>query len=427
MQHSSFRQFASVSRRIGVAAALLSVAGASADVSSTVLDLEVSSSLGSAVLQLQASQGTWDATTKRLRIARTSPLVLVDSSTGVTIATLNSCDVSIRNCSQVDFTLSADAGAADTTFVISLARVGFATIGAADAQAKASCAATIADRNSNGGQIAALGSAGSGMYYSRYNNDSAVFANLLSMVTTSAGGTANGNQKDPPVGYRSVGGSVSDMSADIGFTLSFGDRVTLTTSFDVNPNPSNCPEDADADGVPDCLDGCPNDPAKTNPGSCGCGVADTDSDADGVPDCNDNCPNSPNADQSDADNDGVGDACDAAPQTPGDDVVNQNPSDPSNPSAPGEQGPSTPGFEDINSADVKDGETNTAPNGDGVKDDRPSAVVAGDQASNDSEEEVLLNEIAPALGGGCGMGVVGFLPLMLAGLCGIRSRGGLRR
>jgi hypothetical protein len=34
-------------------------------------------------------------------------------------------------------------------------------------------------------------------------------------------------------------------------------------------------------------DECPNDPDKTEPGICGCGVADTDADQDGVPACND--------------------------------------------------------------------------------------------------------------------------------------------
>ncbi len=52
--------------------------------------------------------------------------------------------------------------------------------------------------------------------------------------------------------------------------------------------------DADGDGEPDITDGCPNNPAKTDPGVCGCGIADTDSDADGSPDCNDGCPNDPN-------------------------------------------------------------------------------------------------------------------------------------
>ena len=49
--------------------------------------------------------------------------------------------------------------------------------------------------------------------------------------------------------------------------------------------------DSDSDGTPDCTDGCPNDPAKIAPGSCGCGVADTDSDGDGTPNCTDQCPN----------------------------------------------------------------------------------------------------------------------------------------
>lgn len=36
-------------------------------------------------------------------------------------------------------------------------------------------------------------------------------------------------------------------------------------------------------------DSCPTDPAKTTPGVCGCGVADTDSDGDGTADCIDGC------------------------------------------------------------------------------------------------------------------------------------------
>ena len=52
--------------------------------------------------------------------------------------------------------------------------------------------------------------------------------------------------------------------------------------------------DSDGDGTPDCIDGCPNDPDKTSPGDCGCGTPDTDSDGDGTPDCNDGCPSDPN-------------------------------------------------------------------------------------------------------------------------------------
>ncbi|HVP09773.1 MAG TPA: thrombospondin type 3 repeat-containing protein [Phycisphaerae bacterium] len=73
-------------------------------------------------------------------------------------------------------------------------------------------------------------------------------------------------------------------------------------------------QDADGDGVSDSFDGCPNDPNKTAPGICGCGVADTDSDGDGLADCVDNCPATPNPDQADSDGDGQGDACTPAPE-----------------------------------------------------------------------------------------------------------------
>ncbi len=74
--------------------------------------------------------------------------------------------------------------------------------------------------------------------------------------------------------------------------------------------------DTDNDGTPDCIDGCPTDPAKIEPGQCGCGAPDTDTDGDGVADCNDNCPTTANLAQADGDADGVGDSCDNCVTTP---------------------------------------------------------------------------------------------------------------
>jgi hypothetical protein len=81
--------------------------------------------------------------------------------------------------------------------------------------------------------------------------------------------------------------------------------------------------DSDEDGTFNCLDGCPDDPAKTAIGLCGCGRADTDSDEDGTADCLDACPRDPQktttgacgcgAPDSDADGDGTPDCNDACP------------------------------------------------------------------------------------------------------------------
>jgi len=51
--------------------------------------------------------------------------------------------------------------------------------------------------------------------------------------------------------------------------------------------------DGDHDGTADCNDDCPEDPNKTEPGECGCGVANTDDDGDGTPNCHDGCPDDP--------------------------------------------------------------------------------------------------------------------------------------
>ncbi len=84
--------------------------------------------------------------------------------------------------------------------------------------------------------------------------------------------------------------------------------------------------DTDGDGVPDSIDGCPNDPMKIAPGACGCGNPDVDTDGDGTADCVDDCPNDPmkiapgacgcgNPDV-DTDSDGIADCVDDCPNDP---------------------------------------------------------------------------------------------------------------
>jgi hypothetical protein len=72
-----------------------------------------------------------------------------------------------------------------------------------------------------------------------------------------------------------------------------------------------CVDDIDDDGVPDCEDGCPEDPDKVEPGECGCDFIERDGDNDGVCDDLDECPGG--NDLSDFDDDDVPDDCDNCP------------------------------------------------------------------------------------------------------------------
>jgi hypothetical protein len=119
--------------------------------------------------------------------------------------------------------------------------------------------------------------------------------------------------------------------------ISNWDNTTCTGDCDACPDdpdktePGICgcglPDiDSDGDGTLDCNDGCPGDPDKTEPGICGCGLPDIDSDGDGTLDCNDGCPGDPDKTEPgicgcglsdiDSDGDGTPDCNDGCPGDP---------------------------------------------------------------------------------------------------------------
>lgn len=67
------------------------------------------------------------------------------------------------------------------------------------------------------------------------------------------------------------GGSLPGGGSEVGGSSDDGDAADVT--------------DTDGDGTPDAADGCPEDAAKTEPGDCGCGVADDDTNDNSISDC----------------------------------------------------------------------------------------------------------------------------------------------
>jgi len=117
------------------------------------------------------------------------------------------------------------------------------------------------------------------------------------------------NKQDPKIEIHATYGDTPEGGGD---TTSTGKNnpqsstIKIDFSCDRTPTNDTCPDDptktspgkcgcgvpdvdTDNDGTPNCLDNCTLDANKTSPGLCGCGVPDRDTDMDRTPDCRDNC------------------------------------------------------------------------------------------------------------------------------------------
>jgi len=393
----NWAQVARVSLLLAGSAVLFDAGVALADVtiSEVAVQIQAESASGSGAIDIGLESLVWDPATQSLWWEPDSGLSIVDPATDATIATLQSAELQISECSRMALSFQLLAGDSDTTVVLRAGMLSFDRIGSDVAEGRASASFTVRDLNGDGAVLLGEGGGGEGAFRAYYNGlapDGTRFAHLVGLVSVGAGGTASASQSDPAAGYRSVGAAVDDMSVEAAFVLTACDRVTASTLFDIDPDPDDCAADADGDGIPDWADGCPDDPDKAQPGACGCGVADVDGDEDGVADCEDNCPDVRNPDQEDADGDGVGDACDLSPNSDGD----GSPAD----------------------SEAQEGDPDEAEGAD--------AVGFGGSGAGGQDREERAEQIGEFFGGfaaPCGVGVVGFLPLTLLGLAGYRAAG----
>jgi hypothetical protein len=90
-----------------------------------------------------------------------------------------------------------------------------------------------------------------------------------------------------PFGAKSTSNSADYRLSDGPGVLTNNSGDTFTLIVPDCDDPDGAGPDSDADSVRDVCDECVDDPGKSEPGICGCGVADTDSDFDGIPNCND--------------------------------------------------------------------------------------------------------------------------------------------
>lgn len=147
----------------------------------------------------------------------------------------------------------------------------------------------------------------------------ALFLVLMLFFTAACGDSASSEIGEGAQDSGAVGDGGGAMDAGTGDAESPSDAGAGSTddagANDAGANDSGPESDtdsgqADMSGDMGPTDACPADPDKTDPGLCGCGVADDDTDGDGFEDCIDNCPLDDNPGQEDDDADGLGDLCD---------------------------------------------------------------------------------------------------------------------
>jgi hypothetical protein len=425
-------------RRIGhwlAVAAILgatSAAAACIGVSEVALQIEASNAAGSGALEVSLDSLGWDEATQSLRWEARSEVSIVDPETDAVIATVDSLALEFRGCSQVVLEFELEAGDSETTVVLRSGQLSFPNIGSDVAEGRATAWFSLRDLNGDGAQMVGLGGGGVGACRAYFNGvppDATMFAHLVAAISVGGGGSVSASQRDPTSGYRAVGSAVSDMSAEVAFTLTAYDRLAASTVFDINPDPAECGDDADGDELPDWLDGCPNDPEKAEPGECGCGVADLDSDGDGIVDCHDNCPDTANPVQEDVDGDGVGDVCeeDGGPGEEGDDDFVDADDDGGGSSGGSESGDDATDPDDSDPDGTGDGgvvdsedDPVWGPGWGGLFGFDPTDQAAGDEA---------VHELMSGVAGLCGFGAAGLLPLTLLGLscCKLMGRRRLNR
>ena len=125
-----------------------------------------------------------------------------------------------------------------------------------------------------------------------YHNDSKDSHLDHGEITASVGGDVSASTGDQVQQTRATNDDAAATST-VTFTSGGGDVVVTYAPVGNGTDNRGILSGFDLSGGGGVVDECPDDPAKTEPGICGCGVADDDSDGDGVADCDDECPDDP--------------------------------------------------------------------------------------------------------------------------------------
>jgi hypothetical protein len=220
------------------------------DISSIIFRIDATNTVGSGYLQFTSDQLVYNASTNQW-VWSTGFNEILDGTD--VIATLDSAtlklvkDPALHKPYYIEFGFTLHSGTADTDFSITSALISFATLPPEKLQpptggGRATASFTATDVNGNGVTLTPNGPAGSGVYTAQYDGwvpDGITLASLVGEISIGPGGSGGTSQTYPSgSGYAAIGNSVYDMSAMAGFSLTYDDTVSATTTYRILPEPA---------------------------------------------------------------------------------------------------------------------------------------------------------------------------------------------
>ncbi|NLG44724.1 MAG: hypothetical protein GX547_15895 [Phycisphaerae bacterium] len=218
-------------RALGALVIVLSfVAGSAlADVSEVVLRITASSGRGTSVLEITADQGTWEGDNFFWSPNEDIPLMSGDQVVGTIVK--DDSYIAIYADPQIAMGFSFQAGDTPTDVIVTSGVLSFPTI--AEATARADAAFTVM-----GSGVSLVGLHAGGGAYRAYYNDSVTFAEAIGPITAGPTEFAVGDFAYPGGGAYLPIGSVSNMGAEIAFTLSANGFASGSSNFEIVPEPA---------------------------------------------------------------------------------------------------------------------------------------------------------------------------------------------
>ncbi|QOJ13627.1 MAG: PEP-CTERM sorting domain-containing protein [Planctomycetia bacterium] len=240
---------------IGIVGSLLfGVAAAQADVSETILKITAISSDGhsgswsvglpSATFNIESSTYNWayaagegNVGIEILARDQHGNPVMDGDGRPIVLGELRSAEIELVEDPQVNLGFTLVAGnAATTTFLVQSALLSFPTL--TNPMAETSGTLTVTDSFGFNGATMGRLLANAGQYRSEYNGfvpTGTTFADLIDSFSAGAGGSVSSTDSYTNM----IAGTVSDMSAQVEFTLTRRDTASGTTDYRIVPEPAS--------------------------------------------------------------------------------------------------------------------------------------------------------------------------------------------